>query len=302
MGFENRDYNRDTSDHDMFRRMGSWSANAWLIGICIAVFFIDGFTARLMGRQFFQGGLVSDWGAFTASDTLLGLQLWRLITFQFLHGGLLHIIFNMFILFFLGRMLESYLGSKRYLAFYLISGCGGALLYVALWGGGAIAGDPNIPFLLNSGPDTRLVGASAGIYGVLVALAVINPAQRIHLLFPPISLTIRALTLILLGIALFMVMVGGTNDGGEAAHLGGAAVGFLLIKKMGLLSWADRFSPQAIQAGYNKGRYEKKLKKEQASREEVDRILAKVSEQGLQSLTAREKKILQQDTDRLRGD
>ncbi|MGB0767761.1 MAG: rhomboid family intramembrane serine protease [Phycisphaeraceae bacterium] len=302
MGFESRDYNQGTSDHDMFRRMGSWSANAWLIGLCIGCFFVDGFTARLMGREFFMGGLLRDWGAFTASDAIFGFQIWRLVSFQFLHAGLFHILFNLVILFFLGRMLESYLGSKRYLAFYLLSGVGGGLFYLLLWAGGAITGNPNVPFLLQTGPDTPLVGASAGIYGVLVAVAVIAPAQRIQLLFPPITLTIRALALILIGIAVFMVMVGGPNDGGQAAHLGGAAIGYLLIKRSGLLNWADRFSPSAIQAGYTKGRYERRLKKEQAGREEIDRILAKVSEQGLQSLSKREQKILQQDTDRLRGD
>ena len=302
MGLDNRDYNKGTSDHDMFRRMGSWSANAWLIGICIVCFFIDGFTARLMGRPFFIGGFLSDWGAFTAADAIFGFQAWRFVSFQFLHGGLFHILFNLVILFFLGRMLESYLGSKRYLAFYLISGAGGALLYLLLWAGGTITGNPNIPFLLHSGADTPLVGASAGIYGVLIAVAVIAPAQRIHLLFPPISLTIRALALILIGIAVFMVMVGGPNDGGQAAHLGGAGLGYLLIRKPGLLNWADRLSPSAIQAGYTKGRYEKQVKKKEAKREEIDRILSKVSEKGLQSLTGREKKVLQQDTDRLRGD
>ncbi|MFK7790515.1 MAG: DUF6576 domain-containing protein, partial [Phycisphaeraceae bacterium] len=106
---------------------------------------------------------------------------------------------------------------------------------------------------------------------------------------------------VFMGISLLSV-VAGTNDGGNAAHLAGAALGFMLVKRPSVLNWADRLSPQAIQDGYTQGRYEKKIKHEQATREEVDRILQKVSDKGLQSLTKREKKILQQDTDRLRGD
>ena len=116
---------------------------------------------------------------------------------------------------------------------------------------------------------------------------------------PPIPMTLRTMAFVFLGISFFSALIG-NNDGGNAAHLAGAGLGYFLVKKPGLLSWADRLSAQAIQDGYNQGRYEKKMKQEQASRAEVDRILAKVSEKGLQSLTKREKKILQQDTDRLR--
>jgi len=145
-----------------------------------------------------------------------------------------------------------------------------------------------------------LVGASGALYGVLIGAATLFPNQRVQLLIPPIPMSLRTMAIVFLAIS-FLSVVAGSNDGGNAAHLAGAALGFYLVKRPGLLNWADRLSPEAIQEGYNKGRYEKKLKQEQASREEVDRILAKVSEKGIQSLSKREKKILQQDTDRLKG-
>jgi len=147
-----------------------------------------------------------------------------------------------------------------------------------------------------------LVGASGAIYGILVGCAVLFPNQRVQLLFPPIPMSMRTMALVFLSLAVLSVLAGTPNAGGELAHLGGAAFGFILVKNPRLLNWADRMSTQAIQDGYTKGRYERRIKKEQAGREEVDRILAKVSEHGLHSLTKRETKILKQDTDRLRGD
>jgi len=301
MGWENRHYHGDTSDHDMYSRARGMSVTMWLIVVCVVAFFIDGFTGRLVGNAATMmgvWGVLSEWGNFNASDGILGFQLWRLVSYQFLHAGLFHILFNMLILFYLGRMMESYLGSKRFLAFYLISGVGGALLYLILWMLGAMVGNPNIPFLLQTGPDTPLVGASSGIFGILVGVAIIAPDKRIHMIFPPISVTVRALALVLIGIALFRVMVGGPNDGGEAAHLGGALLGFLLVKNPGWLNFADRFSPSSVQSGINTGRFERKRKKDLAERAEIDRILDKVRDQGLASLTRKEKKALTEETER----
>ncbi len=298
MAWQDRDYHQGTSDHDFFSRVKGNSVNFWLIMICIAVFFIDGFSARMMGRPYWAGGILTQWGNFNATDAIRYGQVWRFLTFQFLHAGLLHIIFNLVILFFLGRFVESYLGSKRYLAFYLICGAGGALLYLLLLGAGMLAGHPNIPFFLNDGAGTPLVGASAGIFGVLVGVATVAPDKRIHLLFPPIAIPIRVLAWVLIGIAFFMVMVDGENSGGEAAHLGGALFGFILMKKAHWLDWADRLSPSAIQRGVNDGRFKRKKEKEAATEAEVDRILDKVRTQGLQSLTRREKKTLNEATKR----
>ncbi|MEO0477653.1 MAG: rhomboid family intramembrane serine protease, partial [Planctomycetota bacterium] len=174
------------------------------------------------------------------------------------------------------------------LAFYLLCGVIGALPMGLLVAVGVFPA------------QVGLVGASGALYGVLIGAAVLYPHQEVRLLIPPIPMKLRTMAIVFLTIS-FLSVLAGSNDGGNAAHLAGAALGFVLVKRPGLLSWADRMSAQAIQDGYTKGRYEKKIKKEQATREEVDRILAKVSAKGLQSLTKREKKILQQDTERLNG-
>ncbi|MBX2852511.1 MAG: rhomboid family intramembrane serine protease [Phycisphaeraceae bacterium] len=304
MGYQDRHYNQDGGGGgaQMLFGMGVGrrSITFWLLVINISVFVLDGILFRagvVVGIQTPYGvlpvGPLEGFGYFSAGTTIFGLQAWRLLTFQFLHGGIGHLLGNMIGLFFFGPMVEQYWGSKRFLAFYLLCGFSGVLGYLALWGSGLVVSQTWVP----------LVGASAGIFGILVSAAVIAPNTRVlfMLLFP---IPLKVLIWVIIGIAAYTVVAQGNqpgaNAGGEAAHLGGALLGFIFMKKAGLLNWADRLSPEAIRDGYNKGRHEKKVKKEQATRQEVDRILAKVSEKGLQSLTSREKKILQQDTDRLR--
>jgi membrane associated rhomboid family serine protease len=208
-----------------------WSATTWLIVINVAVHVIDNLLLR-MGIGYVLGGVfpmgpLKALGYFSVTESILGLQVWRVITFQFLHGDLTHLLFNMFALHMFGNLVERYLGWQRYLAFYLLCGIGGPLAYVGLWGVNLLQGPPWIP----------LVGASAGIFGILAAAAVIAPRMRVMLLFPPVPVEMRTLVYIFLGIAAYTVLFHGPNAGGEAAHLGGAIVGFLLIRNPGALSY-----------------------------------------------------------------
>lgn len=285
MGWQDRHYNQDGGGASM-GRVGGGSMVMYLLIINCVVFVLD--SILTMGTR------VPDWlspfmvGRFTVEQAIYGGQVWRFVTYQFLHGGFMHVLFNMIGLYFFGPMLEQWWGSKRFLAFYLLCGVAGALPMFLL-------------VLIGVMPaQVGLVGASGAIYGVLIGAATLYPNQQVQLLIPPIPMKLRTMAYVFLGIS-FLSVLAGSNDGGNAAHLAGAALGFFMVKRPSVLNWADRFSPQAIQAGYTQGRYEKKVKQEQATRQEVDRILAKVSEKGLQSLSAREKKILQQDTDRLRG-
>ncbi|MEM9346088.1 MAG: rhomboid family intramembrane serine protease [Planctomycetota bacterium] len=283
MGYQDRHYHQDGRG-PKFGGMRSGSVVTWLLIINCVVFVLDGILTH--------GTRVPDWmkpfviGWFSVDQAVYGGQVWRFVTYQFLHAGLFHILFNMIGLYFFGPMMEQWWGSRRFLAFYLLCGIVGALPMILLVVIGVFPA------------EVVLVGASGAIYGVLIGAAALYPNQEVRLLIPPIPMKLRTMAIVFLTIS-FISVLAGSNDGGNAAHLAGAALGFLLVKKPGLLSWADRLSAQAIQDGYTQGRYEKKMKKEQATREEVDRILSKVSEQGLQSLTKREKRILQQDTARL---
>lgn len=309
MGFYDRPYyGEQPSGFSMKDRLSAWSVNTWIIVICIAVFVIDALLRTWVADV--AVGPLERWGRFTVAEAIKHLQVWRFVTFQFLHRQqgdwyLLHIVFNMIALFFFGPMVESYLGSRRYLGFYLLCGIAGPVIYMALW---AIK-------LVEAGSHSSLIGASAGVFGVLVAAARIAPDTRVMLLFPPIPMRLKTMAWMLVGIAAFMVLTRGANQGGEAAHLGGAAMGFYLIRRASLLDFFARLKLPRVRFGSSNPARPKRPKpargrppgapaaepNDRRMTLEVDRILAKVHEQGLASLTEKEKRTLKKATERERS-
>lgn len=238
---------------------------------------------------------------FSTSRGIASLEFWRLIGFQFLHShhGIFHLLFNMLGLYFFGGMVEQYLGSKRYLAFYLLCGAAGAMLYGLLnlppWLFGI-----NLPGLLVNNPATPLVGASAGVFGVIMAGAYLAPNARVLFMFF-IPMTLKVLAYVLVGMAFFTVMTSGQNAGGEAGHLGGAIAGFILIRKPhllhGFLDIVGRMDPTSHHYRHGGGqpartRAVAKSKSSTPDQAEIDRILDKISANGLHSLTEKEKQAL----------
>jgi membrane associated rhomboid family serine protease len=207
------------------------------------------------------------------------LQAWRYITYQFLHENIIHILFNMIGLFFLGPVLERYWGSKRFILFYLGCGMVGGMLYPLLIGINLIAPHPVFGVL-------PLIGASGSILGLLAACAILFPHFVVFFLFFPIP--IRVAAIILLVIATAAILGRGSNAGGEAAHLGGMAAGAIYVFSS---SWRKklRIKPRV-------GQWEKKMEQERKLQFEVDRILKKVHDHGIHSLTFKEKRILKQAT------
>jgi len=218
-----RDYYRRPPPTNPFGNFRNWSYTSWLIAINIAVFILDS-----MSHQQLTG-----WGYFSEATAISQLQLWRFFTFQFLHAGPQHIFQNMLALYFVGPSVELVLGRRRYLAFYLICGFAGPLMFMLFSYFG----------ILRVGWESPMVGASAGIFGVLIATAVLNPNRRIYFDFV-LPMTMRTMALILLGLAIFTIAFDLHNAGGEAAHIGGAIAGFALIKNPWLLDWANYRRPR----------------------------------------------------------
>lgn len=153
-------------------------------------------------------------------------EYWRLLTYQFLHADFFHLGFNMYALWAFGRYIEFYWKEWwKFLLFYLISGCAGALLYMALLHIG----------LLQGNPWNRLVGASGSIYAILVGVAVLAPNSSIRTIFTSHPMPLKTFALILLAVGVLVVLTNGHNAGGEAAHLGGALIGYILMKNSLLL-------------------------------------------------------------------
>ena len=226
-------------------------------------------------------------GHFSTATGFARLEVWRLVTFQFLHAGFMHLLFNMFGLWVFGRIVEEQLGGKRYLAFYLTCGIFGGLLYLVLNLAGVLG--LRLPGALNVQITTSLVGASAGVFGVLMACAYIAPKTIVQLIFPPIPIQMRYLVYGFFALSVWNLVIGSKNQGGEAAHVGGALAGYFFIRRAYLLndffevfrrSSKPRKSPKPSRA------------RTHASDAEIDTILDKISRDGIAGLSDEERKRL----------
>ncbi|MEN6309814.1 MAG: rhomboid family intramembrane serine protease [Anaerohalosphaeraceae bacterium] len=272
MGIYDRDYQKETTGKGEYFGTGGLFSNVppitrYFLIINILVFVV----MYLFGLSRYFDQYLS---VFPVSYVNM-LQVWRLFTYQFLHADILHILFNMMMLYFLGPILESTWGAKTYLRFYLISGAVGGVVYTLLV----------LTRVLGAGP---MVGASGAIYGLMAAAAILYPQAQVYL-FRTIPMRMKTLLIITI---IFSVMnfMGGKNAGGEAAHLSGVAAGAIFVYVL------PRFTNWRLER--SKGAWQRKLEKERAFQGEVDRILEKVHQQGLGSLTRDEKNTLKEATRR----
>lgn len=140
---------------------------------------------------------------------------WQVVTYGFLHGGLMHLGFNMFALYMFGGAIEQVVGPRRYLTYYLVCVIAAALTQL---GFAALTGD-----------IYPTVGASGGVFGLLLAYAVYFPRNRVMLLFPPIPIPARWFVVIYAGIELFLGVTGTQSGVAHFAHLGGLVGGAAML-------------------------------------------------------------------------
>jgi len=247
-----------------------------------------------VGQERFRAmRVIEAFGHFSLGKFWSGGEVWRLISFQFLHANLSHLVFNMLGLWFVGGLVEQYLGRRRYAVFYLTCGVFGALAYLLLNLAGYLAtyaGVGQFPFLLVEDPYTPLIGASAGVFGVMLAAAFIAPEAMVEvMLFIPMRL--QTAVYIFLALAVANLWRGGDNAGGDAAHVGGALAGAYLIRRPHLLRdivTGFGLFRRGSKSEAGKGGAGATLRGSQA----VEQILAKISEHGLESLTVAERDVL----------
>lgn len=276
MGLADREYQREIPSGGNPFASGLTPVVKWLLILNIGIFVID---------------FISEWrltnsGAFAIRSALYQGRIWEFISFQFLHYSPGHLLFNMLGLYFFGPWMERWWGSMKFLAYYLLSGIGGAAFFTLLAFLGAF----------ENGMITHLLGASAGIYGILIGVAMIAPNLRVMLIFPPIELSMKQLAITMLVIATASILFTlGSNQGGDAGHLGGAIIGFLLMKFPRLLGGVP--SMETIHPKAARRKYESKLRPRSTHTihedNEVDRILEKVSSQGIHTLTQAERDTLE---------
>lgn len=296
MGLYNRDYNRPSG----FGNFGLFPPVIKnLLIINGAIFFL----MMMMQSIVFNGvpaeNIIIHW--FALMPLGQGFQVWQLISYQFLHGGFSHILFNMFALWMFGAEIENTWGSKKFLIYYLSCGIGAGLLHLFL-----------SPIL--TGALAPTIGASGAIYGVMIAFAMFFPDRLIFLYF---FIPVKAKYFIAFMVVFEFLAVDSVGSGvAHLAHLGGALVGFLFIlfDKNTSVRFKDVFRSSHTAYSPPKGVFQKSswknpLKKTEpeiedatysdvnehktdVTQEDIDKILDKISQSGYKNLTEPEKKIL----------
>ena len=181
--------------------------------------------------------LPPDWARMMAfcSPSTGYFQPFQVISYMFTHYGMnpwvqhptfdiTHLLFNMLGLVFLGPMVEMFIGSKRFLGLYFISGFVALLAHLVVYYFPYWTGMTDMPpvFVVN--------GASGAVYGVVIAFATFFPDRQLMLLFPPIPIRAWVMAVILVGIGLYQGLTGTGGNVANFAHLGGALSGFLLAR------------------------------------------------------------------------
>jgi membrane associated rhomboid family serine protease len=163
----------------------------------------------------YSGGLpLVEWFALWPGSNF---EPWQIVTYSFLHGSIPHIFFNMFGLYMFGSDVERLFGSRYFLWYYLASVVAAALCHLGVT---YLMGTEGVP----------TVGASGGIYGLLLAFGWYFPQRRVVLLFPPIPMQARTFVVVFAAIELFLGVTGTMSGVAHFAHLGGMLGGWLMIE------------------------------------------------------------------------
>jgi len=203
-------------------------------------------------------------------------KVFQLFTYMFLHGGILHLLFNMFMLWIFGSALESVWGSREFLKYYAVCGIGGGVTQVAVsWGSGS-----------------PIIGASGAIMGILLAYAMMYPDREIllYFLFP---IKMKYLVIVLVMIDLMAAFGSGGSSIAHFAHLGGMFWGWVYLKQSDRIGSFSRHW-RGMRARHQMDQNTRRQEAQQTEKHTVDEILDKITAQGMGSLTEKERKILRE--------
>ena len=231
--------------------------------------------------------LSSDWSVFI-------FRPWSLVTYSFLHSGLFHLFWNMYLLYFSSRLILNLFPVKTFFNIYFLGVILGGITFLLSFS--------LFPALQNSTPV--MVGASAGVMAVFIFMATYSPEYRVQLFLFSVKLWYLGLAFVLIDI----IQIPSGNAGGHLAHLGGALLGYYYAKKLAqgtdiglpferwVNRWVDLFrkKPTLRTVYRNTSNAAKKAvsKSQDDTQQKIDGILDKISDSGYESLTKEEKDIL----------
>ena len=232
-----------------------------LVSVNFGIFLLQT-VARTEGLFFPLFGLVPKlvWSEF---------MIWQPFTYLFFHGGIWHLLINMFVLWMFGSELERLWGKEHFLKFYFVTGVGAGLVTMI--------------FGLNS--MTPIVGASGAVYGVLLAYGLTYPNRTVYLYG---IIPIKSLWFVIgIGVIAFMSSFDNVSQISHLTHLSGMVIGYLMLKRPVRFNdlW---FTIRKRTLEYKIKHEEKKITQHQAIEREIDRILDKINREGFESLTEEE--------------
>lgn len=208
------------------------------------------------------------------SKTFGELMLWQPFTYLFFHGGIWHVLINMFVLWMFGSELEKFWGKKEFLRFFFITGIGSGLI--------------TILFSLSS--TNPVVGASGAIYGVLLAYGFMFPNRLVYLYFL-IPIKVKYLVILIGAIAFFSSLNPGNSNISHLTHLSGMVIGFIYLRSS--INWNTINHFVIHRKDEIKRHYEdKKNEKREALKLQVDAILDKINDVGYDNLSESEREFL----------
>lgn len=274
-------------------RNGSYLTKLIYINIAIWVIVRLVFVGyRLSGSD---GSQMLNWLALPASFELFIWRPWTILTYMFLHFEFLHILFNILWLYWFGRIFLEYHSQQKLLSLYLIGGFSGGIAYMLAYN--------LIPVFQKSIPDVQLLGASASVIAIVIAIAVYVPNHLINLVFiGPVKIKWIAFVSVLL----YVINLSGDNAGGNFAHLGGALWGWIYMSQLmagreitgrfdrvtdTFFSW---FRPRRkLKIKYNAPNPDYSYNRNKVSQQdEINRVLDKIGKSGYDSLTFDERETL----------
>lgn len=252
----------------------------------------------LLQETVFYGGALDDFLGLRPTEVLH--RPWGVLTYALLHGSFLHILVNMLALFMFGPSLENRLGGRTFVRLYVISALGGAALSLLML---PLTGDGNV------------IGASAAVYGVMMGFVLEWPDAPV-LIFPlPVPVKAKWIVIAIAAFSLYAGYAHVQQGVAHFAHLGGFAAAFIYLRAASLITrpgparTAERspavlVRPPAAESGRRAeyGAPPHRRSAEQAVKAEVDRVLDKISENGLSSLTPDERRFLDEMSKRFRQD
>jgi membrane associated rhomboid family serine protease len=261
-----------------------------LIVLCVGFFLVQlatpvEITANKDGQLFqVQSDQMTELLALVSFKVRAG-EWYRLLGHMFLHGGFWHLAFNMWGLYLFGSLLEKRIGSYQFVLLYLISGLAGA----GFW------------LLANWNSDIPCIGASGALFGVLVGAALFFPDLQLMLLFPPIPMKLRTFAIVYALLEIFLEFSGGAGGIAHIVHLGGFVGGYVFLR---VTHGADlAWDPLAFLGGRRRGLYDvggTVFSPPEVSQDELDRLLDKISSQGINALSEEEMATLRRAREAMR--